>query len=350
MSDATTVEEFHRNNHYVPQSYLKHWWDTDGRVWAYRVLVSHPNVPLWKRASVNGLGYHAHLYTRVVAGELSDEVERWLGANFESPAGAILQKVVDDADLTSQDWSHLIRFLAAQDVRTPARLMEMLQRWHQTLPKLLKETLEESVQELETSRCDGKPIVHSGGKDNAEYFPVRVSTELVPGEKQGILRAETVIGRDLFLFNLKHLLTKTVNALLKHKWTILRSPKGIEWFTSDDPVVRLNFHNPTRYDFGGGWGSPGTEIFLPLSPRHLLYTKIGTRPPLRGTVVSMEIASWIQRFTIEHAHRLVIASAPEVCVAELRPRVVDSVAYGAEVEQWKHWHKEQTAAAQNLRR
>ena len=228
--------------------------------------------------------------------------------------------------------------------------MEMLQRWQQTLPNLLKETLDESVQKLETSRSDGKPLILSGRNDNAEYFPVMVTAELVPGEEQGILRAETVVGRDLFLFNLKHLLTKTVNALLTHKWTILRSPNGTEWFTSDDPVVRLNFHNPTRYDFGGGWGSVGTEIFLPLSPCHLLYTKIGTRPPLRGTVISTEIACWIQRFTIEHAHRLVIASAPEASVAEIRPRVVDSVAYGTEVEQWKHWHKEQTAAAQNLSR
>lgn len=349
MSETAAVGEFHRNNHYVPQTYLKHWGDTDGRVWAYRVLVSHPNVPLWKPVSVKGLGYHAHLYTRVVASGLTDDVERWLASDFETPAGAVIQKVVDDASLTAQDWSNLIRFLAAQDVRTPARLMEMLQRWHQTLPKLMEETLEESVQKLETSRREGKPLDRSR-HINAEYFPVRVTTELVPGERQGILRAETVVGRGLFLFNLKHLLTKTVNALLAHKWTVLRSPKGIAWLTSDDPVVRLNFHNPTRYDFGGGWGSAGTEIFLPLSPRHLLYTKIGTRPPPRGTVVSTEFASWFQRFTIEHAHRLVIAAVPEVCVSELRPRIVDSVAYGAEVEQWKRWHKEQTVAEQNLRR
>ena len=349
MSDIASAEEFHRNNHYVPQTYLKHWGGADGRVWAYRVLVPHQNVPLWKPASVKGLGYHAHLYTRVVASGLTDEVERWLGADFETPAGAAIQKVVDDACLTSQDWSHLIRFLAAQDVRTPARLMEMFQTWHQTLPKLIKETLEESVQKLETSRREGKPLDHSR-HINAEYFPVRVTTELVPGERQGILRAETVVGRGLFLFNLKHLLTKTVNALLAHKWTVLRSPKGIEWLTSDDPVIRLNFQNPTRYDFGGGWGSAGTEIFLPLSPRHMLYTKIGTRPPPRGTVVSTEIASQLQCFTVEHAHRLVIATVPDISVSEIRPRVVDSVACGAEADHWKRWHEEQTIAEQNLRR
>jgi Protein of unknown function (DUF4238) len=347
ISAPTAAEEFHRDNHYVPQTYLKHWDGTDGRVWAYRVLVSHHNVPLWKRASIKGLRYHTHLYTRVVASDLTDEVERWLESDFETPAGEVIQKVVDDARLTSQDWSHLIRFLAAQDVRTPARLMEMLQRWNQTLPKLMDDTLKDAVKKIEASKREGKPL-DRGSPIDAGYFPLRVTTELVPGEEQGILRAETVVGRGLFLFNLKHLLTKTVNALLAHKWTILRAPKGIEWLTSDDPVVRLNYHNSTKYDFRGGWGSDGTEIFLPLSPHHLLYTRIGIRPPQRGTVISAELASRFQRFTIEHAHRFIYSSTAEKSVSELRPRIVDPVAFVADVEQWKRWHEEQTAAERNL--
>jgi hypothetical protein len=347
ISVTTAAKEFHRDNHYVPQTYLKHWGDAGGRVWAYRVLVAHPNAHLWKHTSTKGLGHHAHLYTRVVASDLTDEVERWLESDFETPAGKVIQKVVDDARLTSQDWLHLIRFLAAQDVRTPARLMEMLQRWNQTLPQLIDDTLKDSVKKLEASKRDGKPL-DRGSPIDAGYFPLRVTTELVPGEEQGILRAETIVGRGLFLFNLKHLLTKTVNALLAHKWTILRAPKGIEWLTSDDPVVRLNYHNSTKYDFGGGWGSNGTEIFLPLSPHHLLYTRIGTMPPQRGTVISAELASQLQRFTIEHAHRFIFSATPEKSVSELRPRIVDPAASVAEVEQWKRWHEEQTTAERDL--
>lgn len=343
------VVSFRRDNHYVPQTYLKHWAGRDGRVFAYRVLVSHPNVRLWKSMSVRGLAYHAHLYTRVVANGLTDEIERWLDSEFEAPAGNVIQKVVDDERLTSQEWSHLIRFLAAQDVRTPARLMEMLRRWHRTLPDLIEDTLKESVQKLETSRREGTPLDRSNHID-VEYFPCRVTTELVPGEEQRMLGIETVVGRGLWLFNLKQLLTRTVNALMAHKWTILRSPEGIEWLTSDDPVVRLNYHNSTKYDFRGGWGSVGTEIFLPLSPRHLLYTKIGTKPPQRGTVVSTELADWLQRFTIEHAHRFIIAKEENESISKIRPRIVDLAAFKTEKEQWKRWHEEQTVAEQNLYR
>lgn len=340
-------EAFRRDNHYVSLAYLKRWTSTESRVWAYRVLVSHSNVPLWKQASVRGLAYHAHLYTRVVATGHTDEVERWLDSDFESPAEDAIQKAVADARLTTQDWSRLIRFLAAQDLRTPARLMEMLQRWHRTLPKIVKDTLEKSVQGFKTAKREGRPIGRHSHVDS-NNFPGRVTAETVPGEEGGTLRFETVAGRSLWLFSLKHLLTATVNSLLVHKWTILHSPEGIAWVTSDDPVVRLNYHDPNRYDFGGGWGSPGTEIFLPLSPRHLLYTKIGTRPPRRGEVVSAELAGWFQRFVIEHAHRFVFATSPDASVSRLRPRTVDAEAFADEVEQWRRWHEEQSAAEQDL--
>jgi hypothetical protein len=313
----------------------------------YRVLVSNANVPLWKSTSVKALAYHAHLYSQVIATGLTDEIERWLDSDFESPAGNVIEKVVADAQLTPFDWSRLIRFVAAQDVRTPARLMEMLQRWHQTLPNIMEETLKESVQKFQSLRREGKRLDRSKHID-IQRFPIKVTTELVPGKKSGMLCTQTIVGRSLFLFNLKFLLTNTVKAFLAHKWTILRSPKGTSWLTSDDPVVRLNFHSPTKYDFGGGWGSDGTEIFLPLSPRHLLYTKIGARPPQRGTVVSTEKANWFQRFTIEHAHRLVISNTQEFGISEYRPRKVDAAAFNAEVEQWKRWHEEQTIAEQSL--
>lgn len=297
--------------------------------------------------SLKGLAYHAHLYTRVVATGLTDEVERWLDSEFESPAGTVIQKVVNDERLTPQDWSHLIRFLAAQDVRTPARLREMLQRGHQTLPELLEDTLKKSVHELEISRREG--LLDRSRSIDTEYLPCRVTTELSPGEEQGRLRVEIVNGRGLWLFNLKQLLTRTINVLFEHKWTILRSPEGMEWLTSDDPVVRLNYHNAARYGFGGGWGSPGTEIFLPLSPRHLLYTKIGAKPPQRGTVLSNELANRLQRFTIEHAHRCILAKEEDKNVSKIRPRVVDSAAFKSEADQWRRWHDEQTNAERNLK-
>jgi hypothetical protein len=342
-----TETNFRRDNHYVPCEYLKHWASSGRRVWAYRILVAHENMPLWKESSIIGIAYHSYLYTRVVAGHESDEIEEWLEREYETPAEDALQKATSDGRLTPSDWRVLVRFLAAQDVRTPARLVENLQRWYKTMPDLFNNTLQESVRKLESMNSRGEKLPPAKSP-LVEYFPLRIKTETNPGHEFGTLRAESVVGRGLWLFGIKHLLSKTAEFLHQHRWTILSPPKGMKWFTSDDPVIRLNYHDPKKYDFGGGWGSKGTEIFMPLSPSHLLYTQIGTRPPRRGTQFSLDQAELIRRFIAEHAHRIIFAAEPDTHVPRLRPRMVSADLVRDEKMQWSKWHEEQTAAERNL--
>ena len=237
--------------------------------------------------------------------------------------------------------------MAAQDVRTPARLVENLQRWHKSLPEFFQNTLEKSVQKLESMKARGEEI-RPAPSPLTEYFPLRVTTEIQPGQEFGTIKAETVVGRGLWLFSIKHLLSKTAEVLQQHRWTIMTPPRGVEWFTSDDPVIRLNFHSINKYDFGGGWGSKGTEIFMPLSPSHLLYTQVGVRPPLRGTQFSPEQAGIIRRCIAEHAHRVIFASEPDPNMASLKPRTVNPDLVKDEQAQWSKWHEQQTRAERKL--
>lgn len=334
------AESVRRKNHYVSRGYLKRWALSSGRLWVYRILVSHPNVPLWKQGSPRGVAYHSHLYTRIVTGKETDEVERWLDQEFEAPAQEALDKAVSDARMTPEDWTRLIRFVAAQDVRTPARLEEQMRYWRRTGPALLDDTLQKSVQELEKAlRSKG---ILSKRRFSEDYgLPVRVFRKDDPKRGSGIV-VEIAVGRSLWLWGIRRLLQHTVKVLLKHRWTVLHAPEGLSWFTSDNPVLRLNFSSPTRYDFDGGWGSKGTEIIVPLSPTHLLYTQIGKRPPIRGTRMPKDEARWVRRFIAEHAYRQVIAHEPDHEVAELRPRLVDADMYRRERQQWDGWHQDQS--------
>ena len=106
-----TQADFHHDNHYVPCEYLKAWESSPGRLWLYRVLVSHGNVPLWNKKSIRGVAYHAHLYTRLAVGGATDEIEQWFDREYETPAAEVLQKVVSDSRLQPSDWRVLIRFL-----------------------------------------------------------------------------------------------------------------------------------------------------------------------------------------------------------------------------------------------
>lgn len=344
------TSNLHRNNHYVPKMYLKRFCSDEEKLWTYRILVSHPNVPLWKISSPRGVGYHEHLYTSLAYGEETDKIECWLEKDFETPADEVLSKATSGARLTVTDWKHLFRFVAAQDVRTPARMHASFQRWRKTMPDIIDKTLEEAKHKLENAQLNNKQLKIK--RTNAdEEFPIKITKKTIPGEEKVQLKAETVIGRKLWLWQIKHLLTNTLKKLKPHRWLILSPPDDINWFTSDNPVIKLNYHNQDKYDFNGGWGSKGTEIIMPLSPKCLLYTQVGgeyrTNPYRK---ISKEEALAFQKLIAENAHRYVFSSIEDNHIEKLRPRMINANRLKTEREQWKRWNAEQNDAERWLNR
>ena len=350
LSARQLLTIMHRDNHYVPRSYLKQWASPDLQVWRYRLLVSHARVPLWKLVSTRGVAYHEHLYTKVAASEESDEIERWLDSEFEAPVEQVIERAVSERRLNPSDWRLLARFFAAQDVRTPARLLENVSRWQESVPEIIQSTLKESVARLEAMTRSDRALLPKRGSPRND-IPFRVTVTQREGELDGWIEAETVAGRGLWLWSIQQILTdssQAFQALQRHRWTILRPPAGESWFTSDDPVLKVNFNSLTDYTFGGGWGSIGTDLMLPLGPEHLLYTQVGRPVPPRGTRMDREKAAITRRLIAEHAHRYVFANAPDSIVEKLCPRVVDAAELKREAMEWKRWHAEQSAAERSL--
>ena len=89
-----------------------------------------------------------HLYTRLSGSEASDEVERWLERDFETPGFASIEKVVSESQLTREDWNNLFRFAVAQSVRTPAQMESFFKRQTETLEAFLSETMEWSISQI----------------------------------------------------------------------------------------------------------------------------------------------------------------------------------------------------------
>jgi hypothetical protein len=339
---------FTRDNHYVPSLYLKHFASESGHLHRYRMLVSKPTIREWKRVHVSGVGYHSHLYTRTLAHGDSDEIEKWLNQDFEEPAKRSICKAVNDERLEKEDYRLLVRFLAAQIVRTPAFLIENLPRWREQMKTQLEESSKNLRKELERAHATGRPIRKEPAVSNSEYFPLRVTSELSQDGKSGMIKTETVVGRGTWIFSMRHLLTSTLNRLSDHRWTILSAEDDLPWFTTDDPVVRLNFRSPSDYDFKGGWGVPKTNIFLPLSPKHLLFTQVGEKTYQRGEVLPRHMAIMLRRMIAEHAHRYVFSPYKDPAIHQYKPRVVDAEAVKNEQEEWRRWHEEQSAAEREL--
>jgi Protein of unknown function (DUF4238) len=335
-------------NHYVPRLYLKRWADTGRKVFVYRLLAPHENVTLWKHSSIDSIAYQQNLYTRVLGRAETDEFEKWLEWHVEKPAEETLRRATADERLTPDDWERLLRFLAAQDVRTPARMIEFMGRQAKELPGVSQEVLKNVVSELTEAKRAGRKVERPPS-DIAAGCPIHVTKEIEPGAKMGTLKVETLVGRSLWLWSLKRLLTETYKVLRTHKWTIVRPPRHWNWATSDKPVVKLNYYADGRYDFKGGWGSTGTEILMPLSPKHLLYTRIGDRPLwLKGERVPESHALAFQRLIIESAHRYVYATEPDPLIGKIRPRVVNAAAFESEADKWRRWGRQQSDAERSL--
>jgi hypothetical protein len=336
------MEPLKRDNHFVPQAYLKRW-STDGtHIWAYRLLVSAEQVPLWRRRAISGLAYQSDLYTSLNQGAETDAFERWIEAEFETPAEPALRKVESGEPLKREDWTRIAYYAAAQNLRTPAAYLEHVQRMHDAVPELLNKILPDSIVKLERARKAGRKVLVQENRQ-PPLVPLRVTTERDPDGEQMFFRAEATIGRQSWLASVRHLLTGVASVLVRHTWSIVTPHPSTEWFTSDHPLVRLNYSAPGTYDFKGGWGNPGTDILMPLSPRHLLYTQVGKRNSSHFTV-SADKTFEMQRILAEHAHRWIFASKQTKRVSWFRPRHVDAVEFKAEADAWARWHSEQSGA------
>lgn len=338
------MQQLRKDNHYVPKLYLKQWADK-GQILTYRLLVPSDNVPLWKKQSLKGIAFHQHLYTYLAGQEETDEFERWLDNEFENPAEEAIRRVVREDRMLHEHWRRLVRFAVALDVRTPARLRQFIRRQNETLQTLMDESMQRSVLKMEQAAQRNQPFPISSDESVAPSL-FKISIETLP-EGGGQVKAETVVGRRLWIWQMRHLLTKTLGRLPTHKWTILHAPDGMSWPTSDNPLIRLNFQDSKNYDFGGGWGVNNGDILLPLSPKHLLYTCIGNQVWPRGTPLDVKTASLIRKMIIEHADRYVFAEeASDVHL--IRPRLVCSETFKNELSTWQNWHAEQCRAEREM--
>ena len=337
------VDKFRANSHYVPKNYLNNWCDSNNKLLRYSLLVPHENYPIWKSSTPNGICKHRHLYTSLIDAKESDNIERWFDVEFESPAAESIKKAVTGNRLSPKDWELLIKFLAAQDVRTPARMFEILKRGEKTVPEVTDNLLKNVVEEFSALKAAGI-LPKRNESRHPNLLNIKVKTDFPPNEDFGTLKVETIVGRSYWLHCIKYLLENTIKHLLKHHWTILHSPDGIEWLTSDDPVVKLNFNSISEYDYGGGWGSNGTEIFMPLSTKHLLHTRIGSNRLPKGTTLTREQAYIFQHIIAGHAHRYIYSKSQDDSVLRLRPRVVSLKTFNDEREQWENWHAKNIAA------
>jgi uncharacterized protein DUF4238 len=348
------VPSITRNNHYVPEATLKRWSADGQRVWAYRLLASHRGVRTWRLELINRLTRQTDFYTEHRGGQDVDSFETFLARQFEEPGQQAIEKLLARGRMTSQDWCAIARFVVTQDLRTPQDFLE----WSAGLQNNIQEALESAVDKLKervAQRRAAKPNAtepEANSDDDSDMsdlsrpnpFADVIKITIDQSQAKGgfvPVRADIRSVRSAWLARIRHLLTGRAEIACQHHWCSMVPFPGEEWPLTDHPVLRLNYNSPTKYDFGGGWGKPGSEFTMPVSPRLAVYTQVGTRHAGPIHLDSVKTRQ-IQQLFVKRAFRWIFAREPIPWIEQFRPRVVNAGQFDAEREAWKNWHDEQT--------
>lgn len=298
--------EFHRKNHFIPQFYLK-YWAKNNLVLIHRNIVSNKNIPIWEKKTVKSIGFYSDLYTDIIEGTETDEVERWLDGEFENPAKSILDKISRGTLLNNEEYKLLTKYVFSQIVRTPKFIKNNQKNWYEVAQK----SIENATSKLSKTKVD--ITERSNVFEGDVHLPIKVEVIKDIDEKTSLLKVETHVGRGFWLYNIKHLLINTIQQLPEYKWSIYQAPANLFWPTSDNPVLLLNYYSNLEYDFKGGLGKEGTEIIFPITPHHLLYTQVGKKNP-RYVNPSIELYEKLTKLICENSDELIISlkEIPEI--------------------------------------
>lgn len=342
------MKQICHNNHFVPRLYLKNWSEDRKRIWRYRLLVSHKNVPIWDYPSIENVACQSNLYTYLIEESEIDEIERWFCNEIETPFIGVIGKVLDKATLKKEDFEILIRYFAAQYVRTPARLSKQLKFYKEKLPTVVENAMTKAVQKLERILDNREPLPRIHYDESFDLVPAKFVMEKNPKNEKTILKYDVLLGRGLWLYEIKHVVSETSKVLLNHNWEIVKAAKGVKWSTSDDPVICLNYNNIDDYDFGGGWNRIGSELILPLTPQYILYTQVGCHEKHPEIQEDPCFTYLVQKFIIEHAYRNIFSTKPFNEIINYRNRTENDILFKHEAVLCRNWFEDQNEAEKNL--
>ncbi|HEY3390920.1 MAG TPA: DUF4238 domain-containing protein [Prolixibacteraceae bacterium] len=339
----TLRQQLTHNNHYIPQFYLKNWSQDGSRIFVYSLLVPDSRIPDWRPQKIKSTAVWNDFYTRNEEKKEIDDFEKWFNREFESPVKKVLDDLLKGQSLDKDKSKKLSRFIGAQYLRTPARLNDSMARWRKEMPQTFETVMQQVSKKLEAN----PQIINSHPQisEEAKLLPIKVSINKDTNE----MKVDSLVGKGMYLFALKHLLTKTVRILGKHQWHVIHASEGVSFPTSDDPVICLNFNSEHDYDFKGGWGKKNGNIIMPISPTRLLITQIGSNMSSKQLDYSQRWSKFFRKIIIEHAHRYVYAIEPQKEMYAIRPRKVDAALFKEEKDMMAGWHEEQMEAEAQLR-
>lgn len=321
-----------RNNHYIPQMYLSRWTNNE-KIFVFQLLVSHENVPVWNKQSVEHTASLPNLYISVLKDEESDHLEHDFDARFESPAKKTLDKVCNEEKMTSKDWWLISDYVVAQYVRTPSFYL-WVKDWG-------KDALSQQIDELGQTLSKMKEIPKATHEavEEASLLPIGVRfVDDKPDDEHTYVEISAVSGKGLWLFAIKHSL-KDKSSLREYfsglKWSVITAPEGEVWPSCDNPVVICDIRDGSisRAPKHTGIEGKTKAIIFPISPKKLLLAMSVRKYPWRFQA-DEELSYMLRKAIVNNALMYIYRDEK---ITTIRPRVVDEIEYKRVKDDFENW-------------
>ncbi len=248
-----------KNQHWVPESYLKAWIDPNctqspGYLWKFS-----KDGNTCKKKSPKNVFSESDFYTDYLPDGSRDLSLEAKLSSFESTFSRIMRsKISQTKALTVQEFENFFLFIAAMLNRTKSQRDHHKKEWDKLL-KVMKD-----VEESAKSSSSNIPPIHSHG---------RKTTALTIDQTEKIRNAP-------LQKTLLSLTEATAQILIRMNFTILHTSAQPGFITSDNPCVVFDpeLYNRPFTMRALGLGYPSVQVTFPLSPQQMICLYWGNLP------------------------------------------------------------------------
>lgn len=326
-----------RNNHYVPQMYLKAW-SNDRKLYQYDILVPHEQYPIWKQKSIEHVASMGNLLTRIETNIEFDDFENLFYSRFEQPAVIPLEKAISGGRMTAQDWHNLIRFAVSQYCRTPAFYLyskDIVQRIFTNFFDSFGDKLNKVTREQIMER--------SVQPDRNKLIPLSVTTVNRDEKGHRKLYIESVAGKSMWLYTIDHLLNDAsvyMQEMMKRRWSIITAAEEMTWPTNDNPFMIVDrLPNDYMWNFDGVHSAGCGFLLYPISPTKALISIPGKHFLPGRFIASPFFTRQIRDIIVHKAFMYLYSDRINDEVPKLRPRTVDLELFTKMKNQYQVWYQ-----------
>lgn len=237
-----------KRHHAVPQFYLRRFTGEDGFLWLHDLDAAKA-----VRVRTDDALVEKYLYAPEIGDDPHDDaIEKMFAQHVEGPAAEPIGRLIEPGEeISDEDRGRIAIFLAFQEVRVP-RMRDTVQKFMSEVgtrilsiavehPEHIQRTLEEAEAPVSDEELEKMvEAVRSGGIDvQATKIPWLSSMAIA---------------------------TEIADLIYRLPWTLIDAPRGVEFLTSDAPLVKVLTDRAVPSLFAGGWLSPSAETTFALSP------------------------------------------------------------------------------------